>query len=87
MPRPCATTTHLALYDCAHSIIALRSIVLVYRATQMFFCFGCNLINSTHHSWCLFAILLGQGKFIRVHFSNQGKIAGADIESCKSHVH
>ena len=24
-----------------------------------------------------------QGKFIRIHFNNQGKIAGADIEYCK----
>ena len=24
-----------------------------------------------------------QGKFIRIHFGNQGKIAGADIEYCK----
>ena len=27
--------------------------------------------------------LLSQGKFIRIHFGPQGKIAGADIETCK----
>lgn len=27
--------------------------------------------------------LLPQGKFIRIHFGPQGKIAGADIEFCK----
>ena len=24
-----------------------------------------------------------QGKFIRIHFGNSGKLAGADIETCK----
>ena len=26
-----------------------------------------------------------QGKFIRIHFGNSGKLAGADIETCKFH--
>jgi len=30
-----------------------------------------------------FVCLPPQGKFIRVHFGNQGKIAGADIEFCE----
>ena len=28
-------------------------------------------------------LFLLQGKFIRIHFGPQGKIAGADIETCK----
>ena len=27
--------------------------------------------------------ILFQGKFIRIHFGTDGKIAGADIETCK----
>jgi len=27
---------------------------------------------------------LSQGKFIRIHFGPSGKLAGADIETCKS---
>ena len=33
-----------------------------------------------------FLCLQLQGKFIRCHFGPQGKLAGADIESCKSHI-
>lgn len=29
-------------------------------------------------------LFLAQGKFIRIHFGTTGKLAGADIESCKS---
>jgi len=28
-----------------------------------------------------------QGKFIRIHFGTNGKIAGADIETCTSNIH
>ena len=30
----------------------------------------------------LFVFVLFQGKFIRIHFGTNGKIAGADIETC-----
>ena len=30
-----------------------------------------------------FVFLLIQGKFIRIHFGPTGKLAGADIETCK----
>lgn len=33
------------------------------------------------HSWC-FSISTFQGKFIRIHFMSNGKLAGADIEVC-----
>jgi hypothetical protein len=29
--------------------------------------------------------IIKQGKFIRIHFGNSGKLAGADIETCKFH--
>lgn len=28
-------------------------------------------------------VLLNQGKFIRIHFGTSGKLASADIETCK----
>jgi len=34
-------------------------------------------------SQCLIEYLSQQGKFIRIHFGTNGKIAGADIETCK----
>lgn len=35
---------------------------------------------------CFFVVCPLQGKFVRIHFGTNGKIAGADIESCKSNL-
>ena len=37
----------------------------------------------TKSEYAIIIIISPQGKFIRVHFGPQGKIAGADIEYCK----
>lgn len=38
-----------------------------------------NNVTCLHH----ILSILPQGKFIRIHFGPSGKLAGADIETCK----
>ena len=47
--------------------------------SQSFVC--SHFLHIESHNKKSFSLL--QGKFIRVHFGPQGKIAGADIEFCK----
>lgn len=44
--------------------------------------FLCN--NST--KWVNIFHVCFQGKFIRIHFGPMGKLAGADIETCKNFI-
>ena len=43
----------------------------------------CKYLLITKSEYAIIIIISPQGKFIRVHFGPQGKIAGADIEYCK----